>query len=130
MFLEEQGKPVAIVLPHALIGDGFQIRPDGYRLVGFGGGSGEVFRAIDVAEDIRAVRHGEAEFAEFAWEDGGDEEFLLGFADGGLERSFAGIDLAAWAVDFACAEPAFFSDEEDLVVVEDEHERGAHGWVP
>ena len=86
--------------------------------------------AEDVAFEGEAVGEAEVEEADEGGVVSGDEEFFSGFADGALGWGFAGVEFTAWAVDFACAEPAFFADEEDLVVVEDEHERGAHGRVP
>lgn len=55
---------------------------------------------------------------------GGDEKLLLGLADGGFERGLAGIDLATRAVDFSGTQPALFFDEQDLSVLDDEHQGG------
>jgi hypothetical protein len=64
------------------------------------------------------------------WMVGFNEEFLPGFADGAFGRGFSGVDFPAWAIDFSGSQSAFFADEEDLMVTEDEHEGGAEGGSP
>ena len=58
-------------------------------------------------------------------------DFLLHLSDGGGQRGFAGIDLAAGTVDLARADAAFLADEQQLAVPHDVAERRqlfGHGW--
>lgn len=94
-----------VVLPHAVIGNFLQPGPDGHGFIGLGGGAAETVGAIDMAKNVRAVGHGKLQLAELARRAGGNDEFLLGFADGSLERGFTGIDFTAGTIDFPRAEP-------------------------
>lgn len=127
---EQQGQPVAVVLPHAGIGDLGYGRPDRHCLIGLAGSAVMIIRPIDMAEDVRAVGHGKPQLTELARSGGSDEKFFLGFPDHGLQRRLTRIDFSAGTIDFSRAETALFFDEEDLAVLHDEHERGVNLTLP
>ena len=75
-----------------------------------------------MAENVRAIRHAEPQLADLARIAHGNEQLLLGLADGAFEGRLAGIDLAAGAVHLARAMAALFLDEKDLAAAHDEHQ--------
>ncbi len=121
---------MAVVFPHAVVGNRIDGCPDRRGFVCFGGSADVIIRAKDMTEDVRAIRHREPEFADLARVYGSDEKFFAGFADHAFERCFTGIDLAARAVDFTCAETALFFDQQDAAIVHDEHQRGVDAALP
>lgn len=127
---EEEGEPVGVIGPHAVVGDGVDGGPNGGGFVSFGGGAGEVGGGEDVAEDVGAGGHGEPQLADFDGVGGGDVEFLLALADDGLKRGFTWFDFAAGAVDFAGTEAAFLLDQEDLAIADHEEKGGRHPGLP
>ena len=64
-----------------------------------------------------------------SWE-GGDADFLLGFADRRFEGGLAGLELAAGAVDLARTETALLADEQHAAVCDDETEVGPLARLP
>jgi hypothetical protein len=123
-------EPVDVIGPHFVEGDVCGGGPEGDGFVCFGGGTGELVCAEDVAFEGEAVGKLEVEETRVFWMVGFNEEFLPGFADGAFGRGFSGVDFPAWAIDFSGSQSAFFADEEDLMVTEDEHEGGAEGGSP
>ena len=83
-----------------------------------------------MAMNVRAIRHGELQLAQFSWGDGGDAEFLLGFADCRFERCFTYIDFPAWAIDFPSAEAPLLFDQQNLTTFDDEKNRRVHLATP
>ncbi len=63
LIFQKEGEPILIILPHAVIGDFLEWRPDGNGFIRLGGGAGKCISPIDVAVDIRAVRHGKLKFS-------------------------------------------------------------------
>src|SRR5436190_16739242 len=102
----EQGKPVPIVRPHLVVGNGIERRPerDGFlRLLWFpfeiAGEEDGAMKAVTVPELKMqfAVRFGPERF---------DTKLLQGLAQGRLQGRLARIDLAAGPVDLARSETA------------------------
>lgn len=123
-------EPVDVIGPHFVEGDVGGGGPEGDGFVCFGGGTGEVVSAEDVAFEGETVGELEVEETGVFWMVGFDKEFLSGFPDGAFGRGFAGVDFASWAIDFSGSQSAFLADEEDLMVTEDEHEGGAQRGSP
>lgn len=128
--LEEAREPVAVVLPHLVKRDGMEGSPYGCGLVSFRGMALPCGGQEDGAMEAEAIGKVKEELAFEAGVEGADVEFFEGFADGAGGGGFAWLDAAAWCVEFACAEAAFFFDEEDAVVIADEAECGPLSGLP
>jgi hypothetical protein len=81
---------------------------------------------------VQAVAVGELEmeFAVVADIFGLESDLFAGFADGAFMGLLAGLEATAGAVDFSRAEAAFFSDQEDLAVADQEAERRSLSGLP
>jgi hypothetical protein len=66
----------------------------------------------------------EMQLAPFLGPERHDVEFFEGFPQGGVERGFAGVDLSARSIDFACTKSSQFMDEENLFLAQNEEESG------
>ena len=121
---EDFGEPVAGVLPHLVIGGRlFWVKPRG-DFVAFFWCAVPVVTVEIIAGGLPVVFSRKNEVY-----DGGetdlsgikiDEDFFLGFADGGLEGGLAFVNVAADADVFAFAEAAFFVAEEELIVADED----------
>ena len=114
------GQPEPVVLPHLVVWDGVQVRPQRRGFLRFpdlalvpGGDEG-----VDV--DGVAVDELEQVLAPVLEAEGRDAEFLLDFADRAVEWLLAGLETAAGAVDLAGAQASLLADQEDAFPIEDE----------
>lgn len=128
--LDQEREPVPVVGPHFVVGDGVERGPERNGFVSFVRFALEIQRPEDRAMEAVTVAELEMQFAMLDRAKRPDPELFFGFAQGGLQRRFAGIDLAARAIDLARAKAAFLADEENFFVTHDEEKVGADAWLP
>ena len=100
---EHLRQPMAVVLPHLVVGNRLEIEPQRRGLVGLDGLAGELPRDENGAVQAVAVGELEVQFTALFERRRGDADFLLGFANGGGQRGFPRLDFPARTVDLARA---------------------------
>jgi len=128
--LEEERKPEPVVGPHFLVGNLVERGPERHCLLSFAGLPEKIVGKKNRAVQTKAVAKLEMEFAALLGPQGHDVELLEGFAEGGVERGLTGIDLPARAVNFARAETAFFANEKNFSISNNEKKIGPDTRLP
>ena len=127
---EEEREPVAVICPHGVVRNMVDRSPEWNRFIGLARFAEKVMGDKNGAMQAVTIAKLKVQFAALFGRDWHDVEFLESFAEGSVERILALIDLAARAVDFSRAEPAFLVDEKDLVLANNEEEIGANARLP
>src|SRR5678816_777379 len=101
---------MAVVFPHIVEGDGIDRNPEGRGFIGLDWISLEV--ASHKHRAVQAVAIGElkVQLSAILEEQWSYANFLLNFANGGVEGGFTGFQFTAGAIDLARAEAALFAD--------------------
>ena len=122
---EQERKPVSVVRPHVIIGNGIERGPEWDGLVRFLRFSLEIMREENRAVQAEAVPKLEVQLAALLGAERPDAKFLISLAEGRLERGLARVYFSARAVYFPRAEAAFFANKQNLVAAQDEEKVGA-----
>jgi hypothetical protein len=120
----------AVVLPHLVVGNPVQSRPERRRLLGLAGLLPAAVGAEDGDVDRISVEELKAELAAPPHPGRRHPDLLFDLADGTREGGFPRIDPTAWTVYLAGAEASFLSDEKDLGVPDHEDQRRAIDGSP
>src|SRR6266852_305713 len=116
----KQGKPVPIVSPHLVVGNGVERRPERNGFVGLLRFAFEIMGEEDGAMQAVAVAELKMQFAARFGPERLDAELLKGLSPGRLQGRLARIHLATGSVDLARAETALLPDEQNLFLTHDE----------